>query len=164
MTRCPRPLLRCSCHMASRYSTAPVTNCCRLVLLSVPSSMQFPALLVRTGDTNSFFSQFTPLLWSAFYGRLDVTRLLVESKADVAAKDWCFSPPPSHHLFLTMSFAAMAELHSITPSINTKPTLLQTCAASALLSDAPHLAAVARINCPNNGLLVRFPSFVRDAG
>ena len=85
------------------------------------------------------FSQETPLHRSAEYGHLEITRLLVESKADVAARDRCFSPPPSHHLSLTICLAAMAKLHSNTPSTATKPTLLHTCAASALLNDAPSL-------------------------
>jgi ankyrin repeat protein len=42
-----------------------------------------------------FFSEFTPLHYSAYNGHLEVTRLLVESKADVAAMNLCFSPPPS---------------------------------------------------------------------
>jgi ankyrin repeat protein len=84
------------------------------------------------------FSQATPLHISARHGHLDITRLLVESKADVAARNWCFSPPPSHHLSLTICLAAMAELHSNGPQ---KPTLLHTCAASARLNDAPRVAA-----------------------
>ena len=91
------------------------------------------------------FSQWTPLHWSAWNGRLEVTRLLVESKADVAARDQCFSPPPSHHLSLTICLAAMAELHSNGPSTTTNPSLLHTCAASALLNDAPPRAAAAQI-------------------
>ena len=79
-----------------------------------------------------FFSWCTALHKSVYYtGRLEITRLLVESKADVAARAWCFSPPPSHHLSLTICLAAMAKLHSIWPSPTTKPTLLHTCAASA---------------------------------
>ncbi len=73
-----------------------------------------------------------------------MTRLLVESKANVAAKDWCFSPPPSHHLSLTIRLAALGKLHSNSPSTATKP-LLHTCAASALLNDAPPRAAAAQI-------------------
>ncbi len=80
-----------------------------------------------------FFSEFTPLHYSAGYDHLEVTRLLVESKADVAARSRCFSPPPSHHLSLTICLAAMAALHSSGPSSKTKPTLLRTCAASARL-------------------------------
>jgi hypothetical protein len=70
-------------------------------------------------------------------GRLEITRLLVESKADVAARDWCFSPPPSRHLSITIRLAAVGELHSKSPS----PTLLHTCAASALLNDANQINA-----------------------
>jgi hypothetical protein len=40
-----------------------------------------------------FFSQATPLHRSAAHGHLEVCRLLVESKADVAARNRCFSPP-----------------------------------------------------------------------
>jgi hypothetical protein len=98
-----------------------------------------------------FFSQSTPLHDSAWYGRLEITRLLVESKADVAARDWCFSPPPSHHLSLTICLAAMAELHSNWPSGTAKPTSLHTCAASALPNDAPPRAAPlpAACQCPS---------------
>ena len=92
-----------------------------------------------------FFSQWTPLHFSAVWGRLEVCRLLVESKADVAARNWCFSPPPSHHLSLTIGLAALAKLHSKGPSFTTKPTLLHTCAASALLNDAPPRVAAAHI-------------------
>ena len=87
------------------------------------------------------FSQNTPLHYSAWSGRLEVTRLLVESKADVAVRTKCFSPPPSHHLSLTICLAAVATLHSITPSIATTTTLLHTCAASARRSDALPRAA-----------------------
>jgi hypothetical protein len=61
---------------------------------------------------------------------------LVESKADVAARTRCFSPPPSHHLSLTICLAAKVTLHSNTPSTATKPRLLHTCAASARHNDA----------------------------
>jgi ankyrin repeat protein len=95
-----------------------------------------------------FFSQCTPLHWSARYGLLEITRLLVESKADVAARKRCFSPPPSHHLSLTICLAAMATLHSNAPSTTTKTTLLHTCAASARLNDA--LPRVLRASIPVN--------------
>jgi hypothetical protein len=49
-----------------------------------------------------FFRQITPLLDSGQRGQLEICRLLVESKADVAARTRCFSPPPSHHLSLTI--------------------------------------------------------------
>ena len=91
-----------------------------------------------------FFSQCTALHWSALEGCLEVCRLLVESKADVAVRDRCFSPPPSHHLSLTICLAALA-LHSDSPSTSTKPTSLHTCAASARLNDAPPRAAAAAI-------------------
>ena len=90
-------------------------------------------------------------------GRLEVTRLLVESKADVAARDRCFSPPPSHHLSLTVYLAGLATLHSTTPSTGTTPPLLHTCAASALLNDAPPRAAAAQIKAA----LVRVAAAVR---
>ena len=83
-----------------------------------------------------FFNESTPLHWSAFYGHLEVCRLLVESKADVTARERCFSPPPSHHLSLTICPAAGATLHSNVPSSATKPTSLHTCAASARRNDA----------------------------
>ena len=91
------------------------------------------------------FSERTPLHYSAMYGHLEVTRLLVESKADVAARR-CFSPPPSHHLSLTICLAALAKLHSSGPSFATEPTLLHTCAASARMRDAPGVRACVRVN------------------
>jgi hypothetical protein len=100
-----------------------------------------------------FFSQLTPLHLSACFGHLEVTRLLVESKADVAARERCFSPPPSHHLSLTICLAAGATLHSKMPSRTTKPTLLHTCAASTLLNEAP-----TSVTCPQNGSSKRLQS------
>jgi hypothetical protein len=84
-----------------------------------------------------FFSQATPLHISAIEGHLEICRLLVESKADVAAITGCFSPPPSHHLSLTICLAAVAKLHSNAPSATTKTALLHTCAASARRNEAP---------------------------
>ena len=93
-----------------------------------------------------FFSRNTPLHFAAPCGHLDVCRLLVESKADVAAKNVahppvyglirCFSPPPSHHVSLTICLAAVIALHLVRPSTTTKPTSLHTCAASARLSNS----------------------------
>jgi hypothetical protein len=94
-----------------------------------------------------YFSQNTPLHHSAAIGELEVTRLLVESKADVAAENKCFNPPPSHHLSLTICLAAVATLHSNAPSTRTKPTSLHTCAASARPNDAlSRAAAVATLH------------------
>ncbi len=101
-----------------------------------------------------FFSQYTALHDSAEFGRLEVTRLLVESKADVAARSRCFSPPPSHHLSLTICLAALASLHSTKPSATlpapatTQPALLHTCAASARPNDAP--PRLLRASAPRN--------------
>jgi ankyrin repeat protein len=81
-----------------------------------------------------FFSLDTPLQQAVFDGRLDICRLLVESKADVAVENRRFSPPPSHHLSLTICLAALATLRSKWPSTATKLTLLHTCAALALLN------------------------------
>jgi hypothetical protein len=47
-------------------------------------------------------SQNTPLHCSTANGRLEVSCLLVESKAEIAAKTRCFILPPSHHLSLTI--------------------------------------------------------------
>ena len=61
-----------------------------------------------------FFSELTPLHWAALNCHLETVRLLVESKADIAARrtvkgfSECFSPPPSHHLSLTICLAVMA--------------------------------------------------------
>ena len=103
-----------------------------------------------------FFSQWTPLHYSTYHSGLEIARLLVESKADVAARSMCFSPPPSHHLSLTICLAAAATLHSKTPSSTTKPTLLHTCAASARRYDAPPRAATA----PIKAVLVRVAAAV----
>ena len=91
------------------------------------------------------FSQRTPLHLSSCP---EVSGLLVESKADVAAREGCFSPPPSHHLSLTIRLAAcyqLVALHSHAPSTGANPTWLHTCAASALLNDAPPRAAAAQM-------------------
>jgi hypothetical protein len=78
-----------------------------------------------------FCSESSPLHCSSAYGHLEITRLLFESKADVDARNRCFSPPPFHHLSLTICHAAVATVHSNWPSTRKKPTLPHTCAASA---------------------------------
>jgi ankyrin repeat protein len=58
-----------------------------------------------------FFSQRTPLHQSAVFGHLEIARLLVESNADVAARNRCFSPPPlspSFTHYLPCSFGSTA--------------------------------------------------------
>ena len=55
-------------------------------------------------------------------------------------------PSPLSPSFTHYLPCSRGSLHSNWPSTATKPTLLHTCAASALLSDAPLRAAVARIN------------------
>jgi hypothetical protein len=102
-----------------------------------PSAPHIFVVFLR--QVSSFFSirQHTPLHFSAGCGRLEITRLLVESKADVAARNtMCFSPPPSHHLSLTICLAVLAGLPSISPSTTNVSTLPHTCAASALLNAA----------------------------
>ncbi len=59
-----------------------------------------------------FFSDYTPLHESAAKGHLEICRLLVESKADVAARNRCSSPSPSHYLSLTICLAVEAKLLS----------------------------------------------------
>jgi hypothetical protein len=61
-----------------------------------------------------FFSRQTPLHKSGHH--LEVCRLLLECNADVDVKDMCFSPPPSHHLSLTICLAAVATLHHVNHS------------------------------------------------
>ena len=130
--------------------------CCSATLMSMrrTSGNCSPVLLLLFYETKLClrklifllsFSQYTPLHSSAWNCHLEVTRLLVESKADVAARDRCFSPPPSHHLSLTICLAAVATLHSNTPSNSANPTLLHTCAASARRNDAHP----PRCHCPN---------------
>jgi ankyrin repeat protein len=83
-----------------------------------------------------FFSQRTPLILSAYYGFVEICRLLVASKADVAARLRCRSPWRARNLPLTPCVAAPAKLHSNTPSNKTRPTLLHTFAVSARRNDA----------------------------
>ena len=84
-----------------------------------------------------FFSQATSLHYGSYKNHVEICRLLVESKADVAARDRCFSPPPSHHLSLTICLAAVAELHSKWQSTTKNPPWPHTCAVSARRNDAP---------------------------
>ena len=83
-----------------------------------------------------FFSQNTPLIISAIDGRAETCRVLVASKADVAARGRCRSPWRARNLPLTPCVAAAAILHSKKPSTSTTPTLLHTCAVSAPRNDA----------------------------
>jgi hypothetical protein len=128
------PVFCCSATLIQRRRTAgncpPLHDHCFMKCIEAK-------LCLRQFILFLFFSQCTPLHWSAISGHLEVTRILVESKADVAARDRCFSLPPSYHLSLTICLAGMEKLCSITPSNKRKPTLLHTCAASALLNDAP---------------------------
>jgi hypothetical protein len=90
-------------------------------------------LLVFRGDD-------TPLHRSAAHGELEVCRLLVASKADIAARNRCRSPLRARHGLFT-PVAATAKLHSKKPSTLTRPTLLHICAVSARRNDAlaaPH--------------------------
>jgi hypothetical protein len=61
-----------------------------------------------------FFIRTIPLHLSASRFHLEISRLLIESKADVAARNRCFGPPPSHHLSesLTVCLAALATQHA----------------------------------------------------
>ena len=112
------------------------------------------------------FSQDTPLHKAAFHGRLEICRLLVESKADVAARTRYFSPPPSLFLSLTICLAAVATLHSNGPSAGAMPTLLHTCTASVRRNDAlPHPATYAEfffVPPKNWGIQNKFAPFVHS--
>ena len=83
-----------------------------------------------------FFSQMTPLMYSAYSGHAEICRVLVASKADVAARGRCRSPWIARNLPLTPCVAGKAKLHSNTPSNTTMPTLLHTFAVSARRNDA----------------------------
>jgi hypothetical protein len=89
---------------------------------------------------NSYvFSQWTPLMYSAHYGFLETCRVLVASKADVAAWNRSRSPLRARNLPLTPCVAATAKLHSNAPSTTTQlvtQKLLHTFAASARRNDA----------------------------
>ena len=87
-----------------------------------------------------FRNDCTPLHESAGFGELEVCRLLVASKADIAAKNRCRSPLRACHGLLT-PVAGAAILHSESPSPVTRTTLLHICAVSARRNDAlaaPH--------------------------
>ena len=73
---------------------------------------------------------------SAANGFVEICRLLVASKADVAARRRCRSPWRARNLPLTPCVAATATLHSKLPSSTTRPTLLHTFAVSARRNDA----------------------------
>ena len=77
-----------------------------------------------------FRDDYTPLHRSAIAGRLEVCRLLVASKADIAARNRCRSPLRACHGLLT-PVAAAAKLPSNSPSTGTRPTLLHILAVSA---------------------------------
>ena len=70
-------------------------------------------------------------MWSSECGHLDITRFLVESKADVAAKEWYYTPKARAIAVskLTRCVAGMAKLPSDSPSIATRATLQRICAA-----------------------------------
>jgi hypothetical protein len=78
-------------------------------------------------------------MWSAGLnaaGFVETCRLLVASKADVAARGGCGSPWRARNLPLTPCVAATASLHSNAPPSATMPTLLHTFAVSARRNDA----------------------------
>ena len=83
-----------------------------------------------------FFSQYTPLHQCASDGRLEICRLLVAWKADVAARTRLRGPWRARHLLLTSCVAEWAKLHSNWPSTATKPTSLHTCAVLTLRYEA----------------------------
>jgi hypothetical protein len=49
-----------------------------------------------------FISQFTPLIWSAYEGHVEVCKLLISARADVIARDEEYLPLPCT-LFQNMS-------------------------------------------------------------
>ena len=86
-------------------------------------------------------SQSTPLHFCCYYGRLDVCKHLIASKADVTARDkYCLPAPCSarcRHIqltrCLTRCLTGIAPLPSKTPSTKRRATLLHIYGASARL-------------------------------
>ncbi len=78
-----------------------------------------------------FFSQQTPLMACAYNGNVETCRLLVASKADVAAKHRCRSPWRARNLPLTPCVAAATTLPPFAPGKTAIPTLLHTLTVSA---------------------------------
>ena len=62
--------------------------------------MQFGSIFLISVISNN-----TPLIWSSCNGRLDVTRFLVESKANLEAKDYMYYTPT------TLFFKSPAPLY-----------------------------------------------------
>ncbi len=77
-------------------------------------------------------SQDTPLHYSAWMGHVEICRVLVASKGDVAAQQRCRSPWCARNLPLTSCVAGTATLHSKSPSKGTMSMLLRIFAVSAL--------------------------------
>ncbi len=67
-----------------------------------------------------FFSDNTPLMYSAIFGHLETCRLLVASKADVAARSRCRSPWRARNLPLTHSLRCSEGHTALQYAINNK--------------------------------------------
>ena len=92
-------------------------------------------------------SQSTPLHCSSSNGHVRICRLLVEQRADVAAKDKCRSPPRARSRSLTPCVAETAKLRSNTPSTAKNGIWFRFFAASVPRSDA--FARLAAPYCPH---------------
>jgi hypothetical protein len=62
--------------------------------------------------------------------------LKFQSKADAAARTRCFSPPPSHHLSLTVCLAAWEKLHSNGRSTATMPRSIRSDCSLSIIDNS----------------------------
>ncbi len=101
--------------------------------------------------------QRCPLHQSCERGHLEISRFLVESRADVAATDRCRSPLRSRHVPLTPCVAALAPLHSNSPSTAASPPSLSIFAASARRNNALVCSAAPPPQAPLTANIPIFP-------
>jgi hypothetical protein len=70
----------------------------------------------------SLSHQQTPLIYAARQGNLEICRLLIDSKADVAARDRCFSPPRARRHLSSYTLRLRAGLAALTWAVNRRMT------------------------------------------
>jgi hypothetical protein len=124
------------CCTAARMSTRETSDCASLLYFH-ETKLCFLMLILFVVFR---YCDETPLHCSAYEGKLEVCRLLVESKAYVAARSRCRSPSRARHDLLTR-VTGTAKLLSKAPSTGTRLTLPHIFAVSARRNDAlaaPH--------------------------
>ena len=72
------------------------------LLLLLLTAAAADAIFCEMTPFTSLSHQQNPLIYAARQGNLDICRLLIDSKADVAARDRCFSPPRARHHLPTL--------------------------------------------------------------